>query len=44
MLKFKAKIVGIPKSKAELLQRYNLETGGKVQQVIDKAVIDKSVP
>ena len=42
MLKFKARIVGIPKSKAELLQRYNLETGGKVQQVIDKAVIDKS--
>ena len=34
----------IPISTAQLLKKYNLETGGKVQQVIDKRVIDFSVP
>ena len=43
MLKLKIKVTGIPKSKAAMLRRFNLESGGKVQQVIDKAVIDKSL-
>ena len=43
MLKLKLKVTGIPKSKAAMLRRFNLESGGKVQQVIDKAVIDKSL-
>ena len=43
MLKLKIIVTGIPKSKAAMLRRFNLESGGKVQQVIDKAVIDKSL-
>ena len=44
MFKLKIKVTGIPKSKAAMLRRFNLQSGGKVQQVIDKAVIDKSLP
>ena len=29
---------------ARLLEKYNLETGGKVQQLVDKLVIDYAVP
>ena len=43
MFKLKIKVTGIPKSKAAMLRRFNLQSGGKVQQVIDKAVIDKSL-
>jgi len=44
MLKLKVKITGLPRDKAALLRRFNLESGGKVQQVIDKSVIDYNKP
>ncbi len=44
MIKLKVKVKGIPRDTAALLRRFNLETGGKVQQAIDKAVIDKCLP
>lgn len=44
MVTIKVKVTGILKSKAAMLHRFNLESGGKVQQAIDKAVIDYSVP
>lgn len=44
MLKIKVKVKGIPHETAALLRRFNLESGGKVQQVIDKSVIDYSEP
>ena len=36
--------IRFPKDTAALLKKYNLETGGFVQQVIDKSVIDYSLP
>lgn len=44
MLKIKCRVEGIPRSTAEMLRKFNLESGGKVQQAIDKAVIDQSMP
>lgn len=43
MLEFKAKVY-MPESTAALLAKLNLEAGGKVQQVIDKSVIDYCIP
>lgn len=40
MIKIDVKKVFMPKSAAEMLRKFNLEKGGKVQQVIDKCVID----
>lgn len=40
MIELKIKKVFLPRDEQELLRRFNLESGGKVQQVIDKAVID----
>lgn len=40
MIELKVKKVFLPRDSAELLRRFNLESGGKVQQVIDKCVID----
>lgn len=39
MMTFKTKVF-MPKSAAEMLRKYNLESGGLVQQTIDKTVID----
>lgn len=36
--------VGLPFDQAAALERLNLQSGGLVQQVIDKAVIDWSIP
>lgn len=44
MLRIKCKIVGLSKDETALLRRFNLESGGKVQQAIDKSVIDFSQP
>ena len=44
MITLKVKVKGIPRDTAALLRRFNLESGGKVQQAIDKAVIDKCLP
>ena len=44
MIKLKVKVTGIPRNTADLLRRFNLESGGKVQQVIDKSVIDHCQP
>ena len=33
----------MPRSTAEMLRKYNLESGGFVQQTIDKSVIDYSL-
>lgn len=43
MLEIKAKVY-MPESTAALLAKLNLEAGGKVQQVIDKSVIDYCIP
>lgn len=43
MIHFKATVF-MPSSTQELLQKCNLESGGKVQQVIDKRVMDYCVP
>ena len=43
MLEIKAKVY-MPESTASLLAKLNLEAGGKVQQVIDKSVIDYCIP
>ena len=40
MIELKVKKVFMPDDTASLLHRFNLEQGGKVQQVIDKCVID----
>lgn len=39
MIRFEAKIVGLPSDTAAMLSRLNLESGGKAQQVLDNAVI-----
>ena len=43
MITFDARVY-IPTDEAELLQKLNLESGGKVQQIIDKSVIDYDIP
>lgn len=43
MMTFKAKVY-MPADTAALLAKFNLQTGGKVQQVIDKTVIDYCIP
>lgn len=40
MITIKVKKVFLPQNTAALLRRFNLQSGGKVQQAIDKAVID----
>ena len=40
MITLEVKKVFMPNDTAALLQRFNLQKGGKVQQVIDKCVID----
>lgn len=40
MITIHARKVFMPRNTAALLHRFNLEKGGKVQQVIDKTVID----
>lgn len=44
MIKYNSSKSYMPKDKAAMLKKFNLEKGGLVQKAIDKAVIDYSMP